>query len=431
MILHDERGGRTLALGEREWGVLSGMDGTRDLVGLCEHAGGRVSLAHVEAFAAQLASLGLLDDPLEPEPEPDPSEIDAYPADLPIRALPGYRFRCDGRGACCRLFPTLLFTPLETARARAAAPDVLGGGQHPAGLFMPERGLDDTLSAVAQIDGRCAFLAEDGRCRIHAAAGEEAKPFGCRTFPIRAVDVGEEIRVAPRLECACVFASATDPAGREALTAAARGGELAPETHVPRLADPVRMGPDTVAARDFLAWCDGLRQPTEGEDAAAWCAALAHEVGSNGLAARSASSQGELRSEELRRELVTLGETVHRFSREHAGWRAPDDLVRRGAAWLGEALGEALARLSSADRLGAGPNASDPEHERFALRVTLFAGDLARGSSVEGRLRELGALLLAARAFPPEAAVADPAAARHPLALVCALVRGHGLSSEP
>ena len=55
--------------------------------------------------------------------------------------------------------------------------------------FLPNRGAGDPFR-IRMVDGRCFFLAEDNRCRIHTELGYEAKPEGCKAFPLHLAEVG-------------------------------------------------------------------------------------------------------------------------------------------------------------------------------------------------------------------------------------------------
>ncbi len=50
-------------------------------------------------------------------------------------------------------------------------------------------------------DGACVFLAEDGRCQIHAKFGAVAKPLACRVYPFMLVPTGDHWRVGLRYSC--------------------------------------------------------------------------------------------------------------------------------------------------------------------------------------------------------------------------------------
>jgi Fe-S-cluster containining protein len=50
-------------------------------------------------------------------------------------------------------------------------------------------------NALRKDVGRCVFLADDQRCRIHARFGEPEKPSVCRQFPLVAIHTEQEIRI--------------------------------------------------------------------------------------------------------------------------------------------------------------------------------------------------------------------------------------------
>lgn len=53
-------------------------------------------------------------------------------------------------------------------------------------------------------DGACVFLQPDGRCRVHAEFGFEAKPLACRIFPFSFAPQPEEARVGISFACQSV-----------------------------------------------------------------------------------------------------------------------------------------------------------------------------------------------------------------------------------
>lgn len=347
-----------MLVGERELRALSRMDGTRDVTGIARASGlGREMVA---AFVKELGELGLFDE------HDDPLES-SFARNLPVRALPGYGFGCDGSGGCCELFDSVLFTPLDTARARAIAPEVLDAGQDPSRAFTAARGNDRTLLAVARCDGACAYLREDRACRIYAS-----RPHGCRTFPMRYVDVGTEIRVAPRAECACVFSPG---AGR--ITDATKGSELPLETWVER--------PDGID----LARSEDLALPET--SVAEWCASEAARLGAAPI------------------DWSALASEVNGRVRQNA-WRAERDLVRQGLTWM------ALALTRDDEQ-------PFDEGEALFVRASTFVGDLAIGD-MGATLRSWEARIRIARRMPAEAS----ARVRTPLGLVNALARSLGLS---
>lgn len=381
MMLHVE-GAPPMQIGDREWAVLRQADGTRDLEGIrlaAEQAGARVRAEHLQAFLEQLAQLGAFE-------RSEPSTGQAFARDLPIAALPDYRFACDGAGGCCSHFDTVLFAPVEVARARARLPLLEDAGAHPERVFLPESGSSSPLSVVTRREGGCLYLDPQGRCRIH-----EDKPAGCRVFPARFVDVGDAIRVTPRTECACVFEPRP---GGGPLTEARRGGELPREVFVPVLPETIRMG-GVPAPRDAVVrFFDARRAELDAEpDLAAYAWSLADAL------------EGRPREPDFAPARASIARL-----KAHLGWRAGSDIVRRSV----EAVDAALLDLSRRPPV-------QPADERLYLRAAFFA-ILGVDSSVEAELRERALVLWIARAF------SDPVRRhfRHPLAVVEALVRGHG-----
>ena len=246
-------------------------------------------------------------------------------------------------------------------------------------------------------DGGCTYLGDGGRCRLHAAGGPEAKPLGCRTYPLRFLDVGDAIRLVPRPECACVFApSETRP------LSATRGAELNPSTWVPRLG--VRaVGPeDEVRPETLLAFLDAL--PPPGEDGAEHLEGLAWSLSREGL--RGNPVPRAWPDEVV---IARLIERAGRLASRRAELAVEDDFVGRAAGWI------AAARPSPTDRPSRG--------EALAVRALLFAppaGDLVT------LLRETAARIRVARALPDESR--DDPFAVAPVGVVEAIARGHGLS---
>ncbi len=407
VVLHAQ--GREIVLGEREWTVLRHADGTRDVEGItlaASMAGAHARLEHVRAFFEELAALGMLargDGDGEDEPA-------ALARDVPVEPLPGYHFRCDGAGACCSQYDTIVFTPVEAVRARAARPELEDAALEPERAFTPHRGLHRSLLAVARRDGSCIYYEPDRRsCSIH-----EVKPAGCRMAPIRYVDVGRALRVAPRPECACVFDS--DRAGDgEPLTRARSGAELPREVFVPALA-PARMARELLEPAALVSFFDAARARVEArdEDLAALAWSLADHVADEGA---HADPDGPISAptSAVRAHLRAAAASADRLARMHTPWRAEGDVVRLGV----EHARRALTRLAE----GPLPSAREPQDERLYLRATFFL-TLGAERGVEAELRERAVAIWIARAFDDEARALAP----HPLALVETLARGHGLA---
>jgi len=433
-VLHDQRSGIAYRLGAREWGLLAQADGSRDLAGIVAAASRAGSFAREETLRAFLTALheaGLLEEGVAPFPDPSPR-----PSSHPLDPLPNFSLACDGRGSCCRLYATVIFRPVEEARARALLPHVLDAGEHPERAFTPLHGASPCgASSAPLVDGRCAYLDEHGLCRIHAARGPDEKPLGCRTFPAIFVDDGEAVRVAPAVECACVLASAIAPRDGAPLVpdGARSSADLDEGILVAALPDEILVTPGQTAPRAALvrlsrviaAWTSSL-------DAPAALVGLAAAIEAEGLdpavAARVFAAPPPLDVERLRPFFAELAGRAARRVRIDATFRAEDDLARRALGWI-----ERAAR-SLADEPRLVP--ADPRvvrAEAFYVRAgahayQLFAGDLPLAHA----LRDRAARLLVARALghlvtPDE--VRREGALEHPLALVEATLRGHGLDA--
>ncbi len=391
-------GEHALRIGEREWTILRQADGTRDLEGIrlaAEAAGAPARIEHVEAFFGQLAQLGLLDS------ERETPEEASFARDLPVVSLPEYGFDCDGSGGCCSQFDTILFTALDVARARAALPDAWPD-------MMPAAGSESMLSVPPRRDGHCFYLDTDGGCRIHAAAGADAKPEGCRTFPMRYVDVGDAIRVAPRPECACVFRDGEGP-----LTSSRRGVELPRSLFVPQLPEAVALGPARLSSDQLRRFCDDASERSrEHEDPALFCwrlAAAAERHGAEALERLADVAAPFQPIEPVARSAALLWE-------RHAVWRPERDLVRRSVAWV-------RAACERASDEGV-PAAREPGDERLYLRAMFFIC-IGAEHGVVAELRAMARAIWVARLFGDDARATPEAS--HPLAIVEALARGHGL----
>ena len=258
VVLYDTEVLRSHPISRRAWNCVAAMDGTRDIDGLAAALtarGAGAAREEVVQFVTELDEHGLLrEGVVEPthEPERGPRPV------KPVRQLPNYKLHCSGRGSCCRFYPSIAFTPLDVAKARAHCPDVEDGGHDERRVFVSLIGVDSPMRAVGTRDGKCSFLGADGACQIHRRAGEQAKPAGCSLYPSRFVDDGEAIRVIPHLECACVFTSDASPSSS--------GATLLPETvatsdalpgaaSIERLADPVVMThEETASLREVVAF---------------------------------------------------------------------------------------------------------------------------------------------------------------------------------
>jgi lysine-N-methylase len=436
-VIHDQRTGAAFRIGARERGILVHADGTRDLEGILAAAARTGVLAREGALRALIASLdaqGLVaNGPAPTPPAPRPRSLHR-----PLEPLPGFSLSCDGQGSCCRLYSSVIFRPIEEARARALLPLVLDAGEHPELAFPPMAGSAPCgASSVGQEAGRCAYLEKDGRCGLHRSFGAGGKPFGCRTFPATFVDDGESVRVAPAVECACVLASAALPSGRgeplvpaEAVTS----GDLDEEADILELPALIAITSHRDAPRaELVRWSRLVASSPPSADAsrAAW--SLADAIESDGLdpsaALRALGADAPIDLALLRPFFVALDERARARSRIDASYRAKEDLALRALGWIRDA-----ARLLSDPGALAALVALAPDHARseaFYLRAAVHGHHLVAGErSLSHALRDRAARIVVARALPFVADEDDEdPALLHPLALVEAMMRGHGLAA--
>lgn len=92
----------------------------------------------------------------------------------------GIRFDCSGCGNCC------LRWPVPLTRGDVEQLSALPGGQgesHRFKMLPPEPGASFAFMLDKREDGRCEFLTETDRCRLHELHGARSKPSMCRLFP--------------------------------------------------------------------------------------------------------------------------------------------------------------------------------------------------------------------------------------------------------
>lgn len=444
VFVHAAGGEGLVVLGEREWTLLRAADGTRDLEGIVQAArrhGVRRAVEEVGGWFAELLSAGVL---IDASLTSSHAERVAHEAREHARVrmtnvrperslvpLPEFRLRCDGRGSCCRFYPTTLFSEAEAARARALVPDVLAGGDDGSRVFTAADGGSGSSVeaigvafsglAVAMVDGRCAYLGPEG-CRIHAAGGASAKPLGCRSYPARFVDDGEVVRVAPALECACVFRSARrcDDGDAEPLTTATTTSTLDPAVVVDSVPLEIRVTSERSWTRsEYLAWhrecsrgCDGgaagldALEQLEGFARALW--GTSSESSARAFDARALTLQA----------VDSLATRARRRHQLHAAVRSPKDLARLVPRWIERAAERVLH-----EELGA----PTPLDEAFYVRAMAFAhGWLDGDAPLVVSIARRAASIAIARHF--DAVVSDEErrgepALDHPLALVEAAAR--------
>lgn len=460
VVLHDIERRGLVRIGPREWTLLSCADGTRDLEGIVLAAarlGAHVRAPALRAFLEQLHAAGLIAGDADEGGSatggagaPSASgEGLATPADRPLDPLPGFLLTCDGTGSCCRIYASVLASAEETARARAALPHVLDGGSCPERAFTPERGsVAQGAYAIALVEGRCAYLEPGGRCGIHAAQGEAAKPLGCRVFPASFTDDGERVRVSVAVECACVLASVGRTDGAPLVPPEVRvRGDLDEAVYVEVLPDRIALTARASASRsELVAWSRAvLAGLDESGDRAVperlW--ALARALEADGPSARAAkralARPVALCPGELAPWLDALASTAAKRATEDAAWRSERDLARLATKWVEAASRTSIASMAAAaEGAGVEDARARPASEAFYVRALVHGHRVAaRGRSLAASLRDRAIRVLVARAMSAAIARApacgagfegavDPAC-RHPLALVEAMLRGHGL----
>lgn len=454
VVLHDLREKRLVQIGAREWGLIAAADGTRDIEGIVLAAareGAHARAPMLRDFFAQLHAAGMLEDGAEERAEPAitpsaepigaresaPIEIDDR-ASRPLDPLPGFTLHCDGSGSCCRFYGSVIFGPVEAARARSLLPMVRDGGARHERVFMPERGSGPTGgSAVTYCDGRCAYLGDDDRCALHAVGGPAAKPIGCQTFPASFIDDGERVRVSVSVECACVLASVDRPGGSPIVAPSARVRSDLDETLVVEELDREILvrGRESAPRARFLAWSRQVAEAAPAADTAALLMSLARAVDRDGLdeaaTARAIARPSPIDAAEVRPWAEALSRRASRRAAEDEAWRSARDLVLRAAPWIAAAAA-AIADAEIGPAVIAAPIAA-PRSEQFYLSALLHGHRLAGDRPLAIALRDRAVRVLVARALahvlsavPP--GERDPAAA-HPLALLEAMVRGHGVGA--
>jgi len=114
----------------------------------------------------------------------------------PLRHLPVIQqWDCQGCTNCCRDHRVYLD---EAESQRIAGLDWSDAADLAAPTVINERG---RAHLQQRADGRCVFLSDQGRCRIHEKYGSAAKPFACRLYPFVLVPVADHWRVGMRFSC--------------------------------------------------------------------------------------------------------------------------------------------------------------------------------------------------------------------------------------
>ena len=111
----------------------------------------------------------------------------------PLLPRPGARYTCFGDGLCCTDIHGIgPLTKKECAQMRRIDRKSAGWNDDH----------DDYMLNTAA-DGGCVFLMSDQRCAVHAELGPEAKPDGCRRFPLGLVATPVGGRITTEHRCPC------------------------------------------------------------------------------------------------------------------------------------------------------------------------------------------------------------------------------------
>ncbi len=444
LIVHDTLREEVLEIDERQLQILLGCDGTRDLGGIvlaAVRAGAYHRSSELETLLIELQQRGLLVDGIEVTHSPAQAR-----GDRPLEVLDRFVLTCDGNGGCCQSYGSIAFSAAEADRAVAAVPELLADGRSGSGpgaargaahLFLPLTGsVAGAQCAVTLVDGRCAFLDDDQRCRIHSSAGGAAKPRGCQIFPATFVDDGTAIRVSVAVECPCVLASLGRTDGEPLIAPGTDwAGDLS-ACRIERLPLEIAVTPETTAPRAELRhWAAGVAERFDAVDdgvAAFW--ALGAAVLESGLSVPAAHQALDQAAPPtvgaLTMRLMALAATTRAKRDSVAGWRSDQDRARRLSIWLDDVAQALLEPATAQARLADRPGLAD--HERFYFRATLFGHHLwSREQSLAQALRDRAIRLLLARqaacSVPPECQ--DDASVPYPLTAVEVMMRGQGLAA--
>jgi Fe-S-cluster containining protein len=111
----------------------------------------------------------------------------------PLTPRPGARYTCFGDGLCCTDIHGIgPLTKKECGQMRRIDRRSAGWNDDH----------DDYMLNTAA-DGGCVFLMSDQRCSVHAELGPDAKPEGCRRFPLGLVATPAGGRITTEHRCPC------------------------------------------------------------------------------------------------------------------------------------------------------------------------------------------------------------------------------------
>lgn len=233
------------------------------------------------------------------------------------------RHECTACGGCCQGVRVPVYNDQERERVRRAAAHL--------SVLDPIDG-----DALRMVKGRCVFLGDDFKCRIHAALGSRAKPIPCRQFPLIAVSTPDHVRIG------------IDPASYGAWSSWIDGEPL-PDGPVVASSPPAPGGQDRVEAQ-LVALCED-----EGASIPGLIAVLTREptdkgVLPTGFAQRWAQRMAQVDLDSfLAHEAVgpSLRSALDPIARARTTWTGspppwPDTLRAQDHAWAVEAVRRVL-----------------------------------------------------------------------------------------
>ncbi len=428
LVLLDTARDRVVVLPAAAWSVLCHADGTRDVEGICLSArrfGAAVQPAAVLELLADLDALAWLDDGpacglLEGEATPVATDDDRT-----VLEMVAARYRCDGRGDCCRSYPTISMTPADVHRIGAAMADDDALIHRSHRVFLPTVGSAPTvMRAVALVDGACRFLADDGACAVHRRGGAAAKPVGCAWYPTRLVDDGVEVRAAPAIECVCP--ARPDPSAAPLLPPT-RVDALPLGVTIVRVPLRVRFAAGAEVDRAVaIAATELFASGATDAPRALWT--WGTRLAQAGWVGPEATCDDTIEVSQVSSRFAAVAARARARVGVESTWRSDGDVVCRR-----------LRRIATVAGLLAAPSAAalvldvngDPALERHVLAVASFARGLLVGDDVGRTARDLALQMWLARALAAFGDLGDDVTLREtPLAAVLATWRAQRLGDR-
>ncbi len=252
--LRDLQLGQVVKLGEVASIIVALLDGTRDAEALLKDAGralgeelnpmGLVELLQaldrralldtprarmvvaqglVRADIAALQRLARRSKVLEKYEHTD-DDIEAVPE---VRVADGSKFACHSCNRCCSEQHLLGPVTRDERDAILAGFNDLDDqpSSDPSNFIPLPTGDGDPQYLLRPRDGHCAYLGDDGLCRVHSTLGVDVKPSVCRMFPFRGVRTPDGWDLGMSLSCPTV----------------ASGGGPDPSEEVQRTLGPLRV----------------------------------------------------------------------------------------------------------------------------------------------------------------------------------------------